>query len=127
MWFRHAVLVRLRKPPYNHLSGQNRAGFRHTDAHPTGRQNPIVPTMMQLARSQIVAVGSPHRSPKVAHSEVTLRAASDNCHLHGPEKCATKLMAVELTDEAPPPKLLPAKRKRASTRLSPVTILASGK
>jgi len=48
-------------------------------------------------------------------------------HLHGPKKFATKLMVVELTDEAPPPKPRPAKRRRASTQLPPVTISASGK
>ena len=35
-------------------------------------------------------------------------------HLHGPKKFATKLMLVELTDEAPPPKPRPAKRKKVS-------------
>ena len=47
-------------------------------------------------------------------------------HLHGPKKFATKLMLVELTDQAPPPKPRPAKRRRASTKLPPVTISASG-
>jgi len=47
-------------------------------------------------------------------------------HLHGPKKFATKLMVVELTDEAPPPKPRPAKRRRASTQLPSVTISASG-
>jgi hypothetical protein len=37
-------------------------------------------------------------------------------HLHGPKKFATKIMVVELSDEAPPPKPLPAKRrKKAAT------------
>lgn len=48
-------------------------------------------------------------------------------HLHGPKKFATKLMVVELTDEAPPPKPRPARRKRASAQLPPVTISVSGK
>ncbi len=47
-------------------------------------------------------------------------------HLHGPKQLATKLMLVELTDEAPPPKPRPAKRRRASTQLPPVMISASG-
>ncbi|HZP01051.1 MAG TPA: hypothetical protein VFD30_12215 [Terriglobia bacterium] len=47
-------------------------------------------------------------------------------YLHGPKKFATELMVVELTDEAPPPKPRPAKRRRASTQLPPVTISASG-
>jgi hypothetical protein len=42
-------------------------------------------------------------------------------HLHGPKKFATKLMVVELTDEAPPPEPRPVRRKRASTQLPPVT------
>ena len=48
-------------------------------------------------------------------------------HLHGPKKFVTRLMAVELTDEAPPPKPQPAKRRRASTQLPPVTISVIGK
>ena len=48
-------------------------------------------------------------------------------HLHGPKKFATKLMVVELTDETPPPKPRPTRRKRASTSLSPVTMSAIGK
>jgi hypothetical protein len=36
-------------------------------------------------------------------------------HLHGPKKFATKLMVVEVTDEAPPPKPRPARRKGVST------------
>jgi len=48
-------------------------------------------------------------------------------HLHGPKKFATRLMTVEFTDEVPPPKPLPAKRRRASTQLPPVTISVIGK
>jgi hypothetical protein len=33
-------------------------------------------------------------------------------HLHGPKKFATKIMVVELSDEAPPPKPQPPKRRR---------------
>jgi len=47
-------------------------------------------------------------------------------HLHGSKKFSTKLMMVELTDEVPPPKPRPAKRRRASVQLPPVTISASG-
>ena len=47
-------------------------------------------------------------------------------HLHGRKKFATKLMVIKLTDEAPPPKPRPAKRRRASTQIPPVTISASG-
>jgi len=45
-------------------------------------------------------------------------------HLHGPKKFATRLMTVELTDEAPPPKPGPAKRRRAPTQPPPVTLSA---
>jgi len=45
-------------------------------------------------------------------------------HLHGPKKFATRLMTVELTDEAPPPEPRPAKRRRTSTQLPPVTLSA---
>jgi len=48
-------------------------------------------------------------------------------HLHGPKKFATRLMTVELTDEAPPPKPGPAKRRRTSTQLSPVTLSAAAR
>jgi len=48
-------------------------------------------------------------------------------HLHGPKQFVTRLMAVELTDEAPPPKPQPAKRRRASTQPPPVTISVIGK
>ncbi len=48
-------------------------------------------------------------------------------HLHGPKKFATRLMTVELTDEAPPPKPRPAKRKKAASRIPPVTISVIGK
>jgi len=48
-------------------------------------------------------------------------------HLHGPKKFATRLMTVEFTDEALPPKARPARRSRTSTRLPPVTLSANAK
>ncbi len=48
-------------------------------------------------------------------------------HLHGAKKFATRLMVVELTDEAPPPKPHPARRKRVSAQVPPVTISVIGK
>jgi hypothetical protein len=33
-------------------------------------------------------------------------------HLHGPKKFVTKLMVMELSDEAPPPKPVPARRRK---------------
>lgn len=48
-------------------------------------------------------------------------------HLHGPKKFATKLMVVEVTDEAPPPKPRPARRKGVSTQFPPATISVIGK
>jgi len=48
-------------------------------------------------------------------------------HLHGPKKFATRLMTVELTDEAPPPKPRLTKRRKATGRIPPVTLLANAK
>jgi hypothetical protein len=48
-------------------------------------------------------------------------------HLHGTKKFVTRLMTVELTDEAPPPKPRPPRRKRVATRIPPVTIAVIGK
>jgi len=49
-------------------------------------------------------------------------------HLYGTKKFVTHLMTVELTDEAPPPKPRPARRKRVSTQHSPpVTMAVIGK
>jgi hypothetical protein len=33
-------------------------------------------------------------------------------HLHGPKKFVTKLMVMELSDEAPPPKPVPPRRRK---------------
>ena len=38
-------------------------------------------------------------------------------HLHGPKKFVTQLMTVELTDEAPPPKLGPSVARKQQLRL----------
>jgi len=43
-------------------------------------------------------------------------------HVHGPRKFATRLMTVELSDEAPPSKPEPARRKKGSTQVPPVSI-----
>jgi hypothetical protein len=46
-------------------------------------------------------------------------------HLHGIKKFVTGLMTVELTDEAPPPKARPARRKKLaklSAQIPPFTI-----
>jgi hypothetical protein len=40
-------------------------------------------------------------------------------HLHGPKKFATKIMVVELSDEAPPPKPQAAKRRRKAAAPAP--------
>ena len=48
-------------------------------------------------------------------------------HLHGPKKFATRLMTVEITDEAPPVKPQSLRRKRGATRVPPVTISVIGK
>ena len=48
-------------------------------------------------------------------------------HLYGTKKFVTRLMTVELTDEAPPPKPQRARRKKLSTQIPPVTIAVIGK
>jgi len=48
-------------------------------------------------------------------------------HLHGLKKFATRIMTVEITDEAPPPKPRPLRRKRVSTLIPPVTLAVIGK
>ena len=48
-------------------------------------------------------------------------------HLHGPKKFATKIMVVELTDQAPPAKPRPARRKKAPLQIPPFTISIIGK
>jgi hypothetical protein len=40
-------------------------------------------------------------------------------HLHGPKKFATKIMVMEFSDEAPPPKPLSAKRRKKATIAQP--------
>ena len=48
-------------------------------------------------------------------------------HLHGTKKFATELMTVELTDEAPPAKPRPMRRKKVLTQVPPFTIKVVGK
>jgi hypothetical protein len=66
----------------------------------------------------------------VTHSDA--ERTSIDFHLHGAKKFVTRLMTVELTDEAPPPKPHPARRKRTATQVrgasqvSPVTISVIG-
>jgi len=48
-------------------------------------------------------------------------------HLYGVKKFVTGLMTVELTDEAPPPKPHPVRRKKLSTQVPPFTIAVIGK
>jgi len=48
-------------------------------------------------------------------------------HVHGIKKFSTQLMTVELTDEAPPAKPHPARRKKALKQVPPVTISVIGK
>ena len=56
----------------------------------------------------------------VTHSDA--ERTSIDFHLHGPKKFATRLMTIELTDEAPPPKPHPARRKKAPNQIPPVTL-----
>jgi len=48
-------------------------------------------------------------------------------HLHGAKKFATKIMVVELTDEAPPAKPRPARRRKSPLQIPPFTISIIGK
>jgi len=62
--------------------------------------------------------------------EVTQSDAERTCidfHLHGPKKFANKIMVVELTDEAPPAKPRPARRRKAPLQIPPFTIKIIGK
>jgi hypothetical protein len=45
-------------------------------------------------------------------------------HLHGPKKFATKIMVVELSDEAPPPKAVPARRRKKAAAAAAVPVQA---
>ena len=60
-------------------------------------------------------------------TESDAERTSIDFHLHGLKKFVTRLMTVELTDEAPPPKPRPVRRKRVSTLIPPVTITMIGK
>ncbi|MGA3324981.1 MAG: hypothetical protein ABSF45_10955 [Terriglobia bacterium] len=40
-------------------------------------------------------------------------------HLHGPKKFATKIMVMELSNEAPPPKPVAAKRRKKAIKAQP--------
>jgi hypothetical protein len=42
-------------------------------------------------------------------------------HMHGLKKFATRIMVIELTEEAPPPKLSPSRRKRSLAQV-PVSV-----
>ena len=80
--------------------------------------------MQSLAEGQFV------RHAKYGVGVVTQSGAertSIDFHIHGPKKFATRLMTVEITDEAPPSKPQAARRKRASTRIPPVSMAVLGK
>ena len=75
----------------------------------------------------VIAEGQFVRHARYGLGVVTQSGAehtSIDFHLYGIKKFVTRLMTVELTDEAPPPKPQPAKRRRTSTPLSPVTLSA---
>ena len=55
----------------------------------------------------------------LTHSDA--ERTSIDFHLHGPKKFATRIMTVELTNEAPPPKPRLARRKRVTIQLPQVT------
>jgi len=73
---------------------------------------------------QLLTEGQFVRHAKYGLGVVTQSGAertSIDFHIHGPKKFATRLMTVELTDEAPPAKPQPARRKKASARTAPFT------
>ena len=73
---------------------------------------------------QILAEGQFVRHAKYGLGVVTQSGAertSIDFHVHGPKKFATRLITVELTDEAPPSKPQPARRKKGSARVPPVS------
>jgi len=79
---------------------------------------------------QPLAVGQFVRHAQYGLGVVTQSDAertSIDFHLHGTKKFATQLMTVELTDEAPPVKPRPARRKKVITQVPPFTIKVVGK
>lgn len=79
---------------------------------------------------QVLAEGQFVRHAQYGLGSVTQSNAertSIDFHLHGIKKFVTRLMTVELTDEAPPPKPHPARRKKLSTQIAPFTIAVIGK
>jgi hypothetical protein len=80
--------------------------------------------MHALSEGQFVKHGQ-YGLGVVTHSD-TERTSID-FHLHGPKKFATRIMTLELTDEAPPPKPSSSRRKRGPTQVPPVTITIIGK
>lgn len=74
---------------------------------------------------QLLAEGQFVKHAKYGLGVVTQSGAertSIDFHLHGPKKFATRLMTVELTDEAPPPKPQAARRRKAATRIPSVPV-----
>jgi hypothetical protein len=70
------------------------------------------------------------RHAQYGHGVVTQSDAertSIDFHFHGPKKFATRLMTVEITDEAPPRKPRPVKCRKAATQNPPVTISVLGR
>ncbi len=61
----------------------------------------------------------------VTHSDA--ERTSIDFHLHGSKKFVTRLMTVELTDEAPPSKPHSSRRKKVPTQIPPLTITVIGK
>jgi hypothetical protein len=79
---------------------------------------------------QVLAEGQPVRHAQYGLGLVTQSGAertSIDFHLYGTKKFVTRLMTVELTDEVPPPKAQPARRRKLSTRIPPVTIAVIGR
>lgn len=59
-------------------------------------------------------------------TESDAERTSIDFHLHGVKKFATRIMTMNLTDEAPPPKSRPARRKRVAAH-TPAAVVVAGK
>ncbi len=74
--------------------------------------------MNSLAQGKYVKHGQ-YGLGVVTHSDA--ERTSIDFHLHGPKKFATKLMVVEISNEAPPPKPTAAKRRKKAAAAAVAT------
>jgi hypothetical protein len=80
------------------------------------------PVMKQEASVNAIAQGKYVKHGQYGLGVVTAsdsERTSIDFHLHGPKKFVTKLMVVEMSNEAPPPKPATKRRKKAVAVASP--------